>query len=232
MTQSVFVTGADKGLGLELVRRFAVAGCRVFAGQYDPKSAIARQVGGSNLVVVPLNIADMPSVEKAARTVASQTEGLDILINNAGVLLESRPEPPLEETIFENLAPMMNVNAFGTLRVSIKFLPLLRKGSRKLLLNISSEAARLEECKYKHRVGYCMSKVAVNMQSKILQNYLVPEGIKVLAVHPGWMKTDMGGPNAETEPSEVAEKLFALTQRSWDITGPIFVDNTGQRMAW
>jgi NAD(P)-dependent dehydrogenase (short-subunit alcohol dehydrogenase family) len=77
-----------------------------------------------------------------------------------------------------------------------------------------------------------MSKAALNMQSRILQNYLQPRGFKVLAVHPGWMQTDMGGVNADIAASEAAEGIFRLAEKDWAPEDPIYMDYRGQPMPW
>lgn len=77
-----------------------------------------------------------------------------------------------------------------------------------------------------------MSKAALNMQSKILQNYLKPRGFKILAVHPGWMKTDMGGVEADIHPDEAAEGIFNLAVKNWDPDDAIYMDYRGQPLPW
>ena len=77
-----------------------------------------------------------------------------------------------------------------------------------------------------------MSKAALNMQSKILQNYLGSRGFKVLAIHPGWMRTNMGGPNAAISPDESAEGIFQLALREWKADDPIYVDYRGVPLPW
>jgi NAD(P)-dependent dehydrogenase (short-subunit alcohol dehydrogenase family) len=77
-----------------------------------------------------------------------------------------------------------------------------------------------------------MSKAALNMQSRILQNYLRPRGFKVLAVHPGWMRTNMGGPNASISPDESAEGIFQLALKEWTADDPIYVDYRGVPLPW
>jgi NAD(P)-dependent dehydrogenase (short-subunit alcohol dehydrogenase family) len=77
-----------------------------------------------------------------------------------------------------------------------------------------------------------MSKAALNMQSKILQNYLKPRGFRVLAVHPGWMRTNMGGPQAPLPSDESAEAIYKLARREWKAEDPIYVDYQGTPLPW
>jgi NAD(P)-dependent dehydrogenase (short-subunit alcohol dehydrogenase family) len=235
MEQTVFVTGADKGLGHSLVTRFLQASFRVFAGKFISRANLERladQFPGK-LVIVPLDVTDMEAVRRAASLISEQAAALDILINNAGVLLEDT-ETPLKQLDLtdRHLQQTMEVNTFGPLRVTQQFLPLLKKGQHKLIINISSEAGSIADCQREREYAYCMSKAALNMQSKILQKHLGPRGFKVLAVHPGWMQTDMGGSDADIHPDVAAEGIFELATRDWSPDGAIYLDYRGNRMRW
>src|SRR5512139_560443 len=174
-TKTVLVTGADAGLGSSLVKRFLQGGFAVFAGIHrsmDALNVLASEYG-TLLAFIPLNVTELESVRAAARQVGEQTSTLDIVINNAGIHLKNS-QGPLEQLDFsdQQLQQTMEVNAFGPLRVVQQFYPLLEKGERKLILNISSEAGSITDCRRENQFAYCMSKAALNMQSKILHNYL------------------------------------------------------------
>jgi len=109
---------------------------------------------------------------------------------------------------------------------------LLLENTRRLLVNISSEAGSIGSCWRKTEYGYCMSKAALNMASAILQNRYRDESVKVLALHPGWVRTDMGGREAPILPPESAKKLFALITKHWNPDDPIYYDLDGQTMQW
>jgi NAD(P)-dependent dehydrogenase (short-subunit alcohol dehydrogenase family) len=233
--QTVFITGADRGLGLSLTDRFLHAGFRVFSGIRQSAGnlvELTRQFP-QELAIIPLDVANISSVRQAALLVSRQTPTLNILINNAAVYLQ-KPVKPLEELDFSDMhfQKTMDVNAFGPLRVSQQFLPLLEKGGRKLILNISSEAGCIADCSRTSEYAYCMSKSALNMASKILQNYLKPRGFKVLAIHPGWMRTDMGGSDADIHPDQAAEGIFALAMKQWQPDDEIYMDYRGQVLPW
>ena len=231
----ILVTGADAGLGLSLVKCFLREGYEVFAGVYRSTvglNPLAAQYA-SSLMLISLNVADMDSVCDAARQVARLTSALDIVINNAGIHLENS-KSSLEQLDLADghLQQTMEVNAFGPLRVVQQFLPLLEKGRQKLILNISSEAGSIADCRRENQFAYCMSKAALNMQSKILQNYLGPRGFKVLAVHPGWMRTNMGGPQAPLPAEAAAEAIFKLGLRRWNMEDPMYIDYQGIPLSW
>jgi NAD(P)-dependent dehydrogenase (short-subunit alcohol dehydrogenase family) len=233
MSETVFITGADKGLGFSLAERFLRGGFHVFAGQYsaeDNLQPLAERFP-QKLTLVSLDVTSHVSVWQAAQTTGGQTEALEVLINNAAVYLEGC-RPALEDDLEPYWQRTLDVNTLGPLRVIQRFLPLLEKGRRKVIVNISSEAGSIASCQRDREYAYCMSKAALNMQSKILQNYLADKGFKVLAVHPGWMRTDMGGPEADLHPDESAAGIFELATRDWSPDDPIYVDHRGTPMQW
>ena len=120
----------------------------------------------------------------------------------------------------------------GPLRVVQQFLSLMDKGEMKLILNISSEAGSIADSKRENQFVYCMSKAALNMQSKILHNYLQPRGFIVLIVHPGWMRTNMGGPSAAINSDESAAGIFDLAAREPKPGDPIYIDYRGEPLPW
>lgn len=236
MDQTVLVTGADEGLGFSLAAKFLEEGFRVFAGQYEEgRGDLAGLAGdaGDRLVVVPLDVADEGSVRRAAEMVAGQTEALDVLVNNAAIYPEN-VRAPLEELDLsaESVLFTIQVNSLGPLRVIKHFLSLVEEGARKMILNVSSEAGGIADCRRKQEYIYCMSKTALNMGCKILQNAVIERGIKVLAVHPGWMRTRMGGPDADLHPDESAAGIVALALGEWELDGPMYVNHDGTERRW
>ena len=233
--KTVLVTGADAGLGLSLVKRFLQGGFVVFAGVHRSRDAlnILASEYGDALVLITLNVADLASVREAARQVEAQVGALDIIINNAGIHLDNS-KLPLEQLDLsdQHLQRTMEVNAFGPLRVIQQFLSLMEKGERKLVINISSEAGSIADCRRENQFVYCMSKAALNMQSKILHNYLKPRGFQVLAVHPGWMRTNMGGPSAAIDSDESAAGIFDLAAREPKPDDAMYMDYRGEPLPW
>ncbi len=234
MIKTTFITGADKGLGFSLVQRFLKEGVHVFAGQYDANSKLPRLVETfpQSCSLIPLDVTQMDSVSQAASRVAKLTPALDVLINNAGLMLETRTPLPELDLARLPLVETLQVNTFGPLRVVQQFLPLLEKGDHKLIINVSSEAGSIADCWRESEFAYSMSKAALNMQSKILQNYLKSRGFKILAVHPGWMQTDMGGVDADIHADEAAEGIFRLAEKNWNPNDDIYMDYRGQPMPW
>ena len=232
---TVVITGADMGLGLALVHRFLETGARVFAGRYGADHGLrrAQQIHGQQLGVVDLDVTDMASIRSAAAALAAKTEGVDILVNNAGVYLE-RPAVLLAELDLtdQHLEQTMAVNAFGPLRVTQQLLTLLESGQGKTIVNVSSEAGSIADAQRRSEFGYCMSKAALNMQTKLLSNLLGPRGFRVFAVHPGWMRTKMGGPDAAIDLQEAAAGIAELAV-TVDLQQPgPYLDYRAQPLRW
>jgi NAD(P)-dependent dehydrogenase (short-subunit alcohol dehydrogenase family) len=232
---SAFITGADKGLGLALVRKFLDSGYRVFAGSLGGCDFLSqlKERSPDRLSIISQDVTSLDSVRHSAAEVAAATDSLDILINNAGITLKHAhallPDLDLADG---HLEAMMQVNAFGPLRVTQQLLPLLEKGRRKRIITVTSEAGSIAGCCRDSWFGYSMSKAAANMQCQILQRWLGPKGFKVLAVQPGWMRTDMGGPQADIPPETSAEGIYVLATKDWPATAPVYVEYTGKPMAW
>lgn len=229
---SVFITGTGRGLGLCLAGLFLEKGYTVFAGQFKETKNLAGLVGAGNagLHCIDIDVSSTESVEIAAKEVGGLAAGIDVLINNAAVC-ESEGTT-IESVDFEKVAEILDVNTIGPLRVTKAFLPLLRRGSMKTIVNISSEAGSIENCRRKGMFGYSMSKAALNMQSKLLENYLAGEGFRAKSVHPGWMRTDMGGKNADIDPAEAAEGIFDIVNNRKKGATALYCDYKGKQLRY
>lgn len=211
--KTVLITGAAGGLGICLVREYLSRGYRVFGadiGKRPDTDKLLAEANG-NYLFFETDVADTSSVQKLAERVSAQTGSLDILINAAGII---RPESEdiLEKFDIDGSRKLFDVNALGPLRVVKACISLLRHGKEKLLINISSEAGSMTtHADYINRYDYCMSKAALNIQSIILQRYVKQEGIRVLLFNPGWMHTQMGGPNAPINPADSARGIADLS---------------------
>jgi len=232
--KNIFISGANRGLGLSLAKLCLEAGNRVFAGARSPSAPLtaleAQYPGAMHRVVI--DVCSEESVRAAGEAVGRMAGRLDLIINNAALLYRENATNPIERIDLDAAAETLDVNAMGPLRVLKYFLPLLNAGPQKMVVNISSEAGSIADCQRDAWYAYCMSKAALNMASMILQNYLRGKGVKVLAVHPGWMRTRMGGEDAKYDTQESARAILELSEREWSIDGPVFVDHTGAPMRW
>ena len=233
MNFQILITGANRGLGLALTEKLLADGNYLHAINRHESAELLRfmEKYPNNLQLYPGDIRDENSIRQSLHKIAGQVSALDIVLNNAAVHLE-QSRPLLEQVDFSVYLPTYQANVIGPLMVIKNALPLLRKGRKKLIINFSSEAGSIGACGRQSEYSYCMSKAALNMASQILQNAVKEEGIKVLALHPGWFSSDMGGVEAPTTPSEAADEIVNLLVNPPGLDGPVFVNSQGNTLEW
>jgi NAD(P)-dependent dehydrogenase (short-subunit alcohol dehydrogenase family) len=179
------------------------------------------------VVPIKLDVQDEDSVREAAREVAERFGKLDVIINNAAILLGR--EHSIEQVDMNQMIESMDVNLYGPMRVVKHFLPLVRQAGQGVILNISSEAGSFHRA-YGKDYPYALSKAALNLFTQRLYLDLKDAGIRAFAVHPGWMRTDMGGPNAHLDPNDSAGQLLDLVEgkQEAELEPFAFVDYTGK----
>jgi NAD(P)-dependent dehydrogenase (short-subunit alcohol dehydrogenase family) len=230
----VLVTGASRGIGLEYARQWVAAGARVFGLARDPEgSDELMELAAANpqqLVPVRCDVADDDSVAAARERVGDATEGLEVLINNAGI---GGFHQGLESIDVDRVRRTFEVNAIGPLRVSRAFLDLLRAGERpRRIVNMTSLMGSMEDNRSGGAYAYRMSKAALNMVTKSMAVDLAGEGIVAVALHPGWVQTDMGGASARTPVEEAVGSLVRTIEAlGMDDSGG-FYDRDGQPLPW
>lgn len=234
--ERILITGANRGIGLGLVRRYLEREeTQVFATCRRPDAASElRQLAGqysARLTVVPLDVTDLDSIASAARMVASQVDGLDLLVNNAGI----NPKGGVQD--FETITPqtmlaVMAVNVVGPLMVVKGFVELLKAGNNVRVVNISSQMGSLTNRPNGGPYAYCSSKSALNMVTRTLAADLKSYGIITVTVHPGWVQTDMGGPNASLTPEASTGSMVAFFERLEAKDNGLFYRWDGQPLPW
>lgn len=233
MSYNVLITGASKGLGFSLTNIYLKNGHKVIATYRKNLEDLEKiKDTNKNLILVPMDVSSEDSVKVSYEIIKEKVSFIDILINNAGIYIEDRSKT-IENIDIEKVITTFNVNSVGPLRVLKYFYPMVERSNKKLIINISSEAGSIGDCWRDREYGYCMSKSALNMLSMILQNYSKNKGIKVLVIHPGWMRTDMGGPDADISPDESANGIYNLSLKEWDVNDKdIYMDYLGRKMNW
>lgn len=224
MDRIAVVTGADRGLGLALTAGLLERGWRVFAGQYLPDWPALGELASlypQQLGVVAMDVGDTDSVRAAAQAVAAQAGWVDLLINNAGVNSRTSPREIREPQDYAEMQRLYNTNAQGPLRVVEAFLPLTDRGKMKRLCFVSSEAGSINSARRTAWFGYCSSKAALNMATRLLFNRLRPQGYTFRVYHPGWVRSYISGvknTEADLEPEEAAVPALAyfLRERGGD----------------
>jgi len=223
---NVVVTGANRGIGLELVRQLIARGDQVEATCRRPDDARELQATGARLHAV--DVADGASVVAFAAALGDTP--LDLVINNAGVFGDMPQR--LANFNFEAATRTFEVNALGALRVSQALLPHLRRGTGKKLAYISSVLGSISNTNAPDHLAYRVSKAALNMIARSIAFELRADQILSIVVNPGWVRTAMGGPNAPTSPAEAAAAILAqIDGATFTETGEFF-DTRGSRCAW
>lgn len=211
MSGNAVVTGADRGLGLAMAIQLAEQGWRVFAGQFKPDWPELGEAADAveHLTVVPMDVGSITSVQDAARGVGDQVGCVDMVINNAGVNSPTRDLTIRDGLDYDEMHRLYDTNSLGALRVIEALLPLVEKSEMKRLCFVSSEAGSIARAKRKAWFSYMMSKSALNMGVRILFNYLRADGYTFRLLHPGGIRsyiggTDIKGTRAAREPEEAA----------------------------
>lgn len=224
-TGTVLVTGANRGLGLEFVKQLQEKGYTVIGTARKPASATELKATGAR--VEQLDVASQASVDALAKTLKGVP--IDILINNAG--MANRADSSLETLDFDAMERTFQVNSLGPLRVTQALLPNLKAGEQKNIINITSRLGSIE-LSTGGLYSYRTSKTALNQINKIVSVELAPQGFTSIVMHPGWVKTDMGGAEADlTIPESISGMLNVIDDLSVDKTG-MFFGFDGKQIPW
>jgi len=224
MPDIALVTGANKGIGFEVVRELAAKGWRVFLTSRSRDAVVqaASKIGPSVTPVV-LDVASSNSIEAAVKTVSHAVDHLDVLVNNAGILDDD------DNSIFdltpERLRRMFETNTIGPLLVTQAFLPLIRKSQSGRIINVSSGAGQLSDLGT-WAPAYSISKTALNGVTNQFASALKDSNIAVNSVCPGWVRTDMGGSEATRSVEQGADTIVWLaTEAPQSMTGLFVKDH-------
>lgn len=227
------VTGANRGLGLGFVRRLLGRGERVIATARKPGQALELNelaaAHPGHLHVLPLEVTRAASIDELAREAGALFDGLDLLINNAGVMHSGERFGRLQA---EPLEHSLQVNALGPLLVTQALAGLLQRGEQARVANISSQLGSIAQTQAFRTPGYAIGKAAQNMASRLLAVALAEHGIPVLALHPGWVRTDMGGERAPLAVDEAVRRLLAVIDAATPERSGMFVDGDGKALPW
>jgi NAD(P)-dependent dehydrogenase (short-subunit alcohol dehydrogenase family) len=206
--QIALITGANRGIGLETARQLGQKGMHVFLGSRDAgrgKAAAEKlKAQGIAAEAIELDVTNVRTIKAAAEIIANRFGRLDVLVNNAAVALDDKTKPPSGQSL-DTWRATFEVNFFGMVQVTQIMLPLLRKSNAGRIVNLASGLASItlhadpKEGLPKEMAIYSVSKTAVNAWTVQLAAELKNTPIKVNACDPGWVKTDMGGPNALDE---------------------------------
>ncbi len=229
MSGTILITGASRGIGLALSIAFAKGEWMVFAGARRPRTPQLWNAAQEfpNLHPIQLDVTDEASVGAALTSVTREADSLDVLVNNAAIFPGEGNEH-LEELDLAWFDEAVETNVTGVARVTRAFLPLLRRGIHPRIVNISSGAGSITEKEDYHYYPYSVSKAALNMLTRAMAAEFHPEGIAVTALSPGWVKTEMGGPNAPLTTDQSAHSLYTTISRLTLADSGRFLGRDGQ----
>jgi NAD(P)-dependent dehydrogenase (short-subunit alcohol dehydrogenase family) len=219
----VLITGANRGIGLALVKAYAGRRDKVYAviratsERYELDELIRKSPQW--VEVIEMDVSDAAEIGRARRKL--EAEPIDVLINNAAI---GGPEhQSATDMDFDGLIETLNVNTIAPLRVANAFLPNVKAAKGKIV-TLSSQMGQMQSAQA-DSLAYRVSKAAVNKLMRGLATELKPQGIPVLVVHPGWVKTEMGGEGAQLSPDESALQIQKLIDR-------LDINSTGRFLAW
>jgi NAD(P)-dependent dehydrogenase (short-subunit alcohol dehydrogenase family) len=223
--KTTLITGANKGIGHEVARQLAAKGFHVFVGARNPKAGrkaaeeIAKHGGKATFLEIDVN--DNESVMNAAREFSNIEDHLDVLVNNAGIIVDG--DDSILEISDDLFRKTLETNTLGALRVTRAFLPLLRKSKAPRVINVSSGGGQLNGGADGWAPAYCISKTALNGVTSQLAAALPKFAVN--SVCPGWVRTDMGGENAKRSVEEGADTITWLASEApQNLTGKFLRD--------
>jgi NAD(P)-dependent dehydrogenase (short-subunit alcohol dehydrogenase family) len=231
--KTVLITGANRGIGLEFVRQYAAQGCRVIACARHPGKADAlnqlRAQNSDQIAVYALDVADHGQIMHLAQVL--NDTAIDILINNAGIYPASDTHE-FGRTDYDDWAEAFRINTMAPLKMAEAFATHIARSQQKMLVTITSKMGSVADNTSGGNYIYRSSKCAVNMVVRSLSIDLATLGISAILLHPGWVKTDMGGPNAWiTVEQSVSGMRQVISNLSCADAGKFFAYD-GQQVPW
>lgn len=224
---SILITGANRGLGLEFTRQYAAEGDRVLATCRDPAGATELAAIAGDVTVHALDVTDLPQISALAESL--QGEPIDILVNNAGVLTSGQRMGGIDYAAWEH---EFKVNTMGPIAVAQAFLPHLERGTGRRMAFISSILGSIGTNADGAYTMYRSTKAGLNAAVKSLSVEVAAKGIIVLLFHPGWVRTDMGGPEAAIDPATSVGGLRRRIAAAGPEDSGRFISHEGVEIPW
>jgi len=224
--ETVLITGANRGIGLALAKRFKQAGYEVIGTARKPESAIELKALGAR--VEQLDVTDQASVDAMAARLDGVT--IDFLVNNAGIKGHDAPE--LANLKVDNLDVVFDVNTLGPLRVIQALFDNVKSSNRKVVANVSSMMGSMERNTWGCCLGYRASKSALNSFTKTLSVDYSDQGMVFVTLHPGYVQTDMNDGQGNITPAQSADGLFQVISGMKSSDNGHFYNYDGTEMPW
>jgi len=221
---TTLITGANRGIGLELVRKFLAQGHDVIATARDPETS--NELNATDAKVYPLEVTDAVSVAALKEAVGDQP--IDYLINNAGI----GSFAAFKDLDYDAFANMLAVNTIAPIRMIDTFLDNIAASDVKMAASLSSMMGSIENTQASFGLIYRTSKAGLNMALRAAAPELAEKGVTLLALHPGWVNTDMGGKQAPVNPAQSAAGLYTVITTAGPSSELRFLDFEGKTHPW
>jgi NAD(P)-dependent dehydrogenase (short-subunit alcohol dehydrogenase family) len=231
--KTTLITGANRGIGLELTRQYAADGWRVFACSRHPeKSDALKRLAAQypDLIIIHrLDVSDHAQIDRLSQELKEET--IDLLINNAGIYPGS-DAGGFGHTQFQEWMQAFQINTMAPLKMAEAFVTSIARSELKTIVTISSKMGSIADNSSGGNYLYRSSKTAVNMVVKSLAIDLKPRGITAVVLNPGWVKTEMGGPNAMISVEQSVSGMCRVVSKLTIADSGKFFDYDGKEIAW
>ena len=225
---TVLITGANRGLGLEFVRQYAIDNYEVIAcsRKINKKDDLHKlQVKFKNISIYKLDVANFSSIDQFAKSLKSP---IDILINNAGVY----PDSSIDHINYDTWLEAFKINTLAAFKMTKAFLPHLKKSHLKKVASLTSKMGSIDDNSGGSEYLYRSSKTALNMVMKSLSIDLKPYDLALITLHPGWVRTDMGGPNGLIDADKSVTGMKRQIDKLSMKTSGQFIAYDGKKIPW
>ena len=238
----ILITGSNRGIGLELVERYLqqddtliFATCR-HIGSAAELEVLAEQHPG-RVKIIQLDVINQQSIDESVRQISLTADGLEMIVNNAGILPGGIAAMEASSAKFgflnaNAMQEVFRVNTVAPVMVAQAFSGLLRRGTNARLINISSDGGSITLRDKSVHYSYMASKAALNMMTRCLASDFRADGVIVISIHPGWIQTDMGGPNATRSPEETIPSMMKVIDDLTISDTSAFFNWDGSRVPW
>lgn len=240
---NVFITGANRGIGLEFATQYAANGWNVFATCRNPSRAEALSELSGNIFIHRLDVTDFKAVDQLALEL--REESFDLMLLNAGLAMEpdgtgKRRGSAMGELDYDSWLEVFRVNTMAPAKIVESFLGQILSSENRLVIGISSTLGSMahtyaEEAAFKFRGPaylYRSTKAALNSVIKTMAAELGPKGLTAVAMNPGWIRTDMGGPTASMDPPEAVARMREVIAGLSASDNGSFIDYDGSPLLW
>lgn len=217
--KTILITGANRGIGKEIARQMAELGWQVIvaARNFEAATNVAGEIG-HDAFAVRLDVTDIAVIGQAAETIRQKFGRLDVLVNNAAIMGSS----PMRSFDLDEMEQTMDTNLMGPIRTAKSFMPLMKESDDARMINLSSGMGELASLRSGGYAAYRLSKTSLNAFTILLASEL--QSVKVFAMCPGWVQTDMGGKGAPRPVSKGAETAVWLATDKHPVSGNFYRD--------